>query len=245
MIPVRRTMEREQLTRDQLPLVTYTLVALNILIYFWDRHGNPFGTSMVFADLTMRPREVVGAVITLFGGNSGGHWAGDLGARFPLVTLITAMFLHGGFLHLAGNMLFLTVFGAGVEEALGSWRFALYYLAWGVAAAGAQIWVDPSSSVPVLGASGAIGGALGSYFLLFPASKIDVTIPILAFATFAIPAFWLLGGWFLWQVFAPQEGVASWAHVGGFVAGMLTVLILGGRIAIFRRAGLDPSKPDG
>ena len=215
------------------PVVTWTLAALVTILYLWDRQGAIFGPSITFADLAMRPREVAAALPALMRGE---------GDRFPLVTVLTAMFLHGSVMHLAGNLVFLVVFGAGVEEALGSARFALYYLAWGVAAAAAQIWTDPTSTIPTLGASGAIGGALGAYFLLFPASKIEIALP---FVSFDVKAFFLLGAWFLWQVFVRQDGVANWAHVGGFVAGMLTVLSLGGRAPVLVRAGLDPSLPDG
>lgn len=199
-----------------LPLVVWTLLALNVVIYLWDRQFNPFGPSAVFADLAMRPREVVDAI----------HDHG-----FPLVTVFTSMFLHGGLTHLLGNLVFLYVFGPGVEEALGGLRLALYYVAWGIAAAAAQIWVNPYTTVPTLGASGAIGGVLGAYFLLFPTSKIEILIPFLEFEA---PAWLLLGGWFLFQIFWKQEGVANWAHAGGFVAGMATVLVLGGRSAVLR-----------
>ena len=200
----------------RLPLVVWTLLALNVVIFLWDRNWNPFGTSATFSDLAMHPNEVVEAVR-----NRG----------FPLVTVFTSMFLHGGLTHLFGNLAFLYVFGPGVEEAIGSSRLALYYIAWGVAAAAAQIWVAPFSPVPVLGASGAIGGILGGYFLLFPSSKIEILIPFLEFEA---PAWLLLGGWFAFQIFARQQGVANWAHAGGFLAGMFTVLILGGRAAVLK-----------
>lgn len=214
MIPLR---DNDQ--RSPVPVVTWVLVALNVAIYLWDRQGSMFGPSVVFADLAMRPREVVEAV----------RGSGD---NFPLVTIFTSMFLHGGFAHIAGNMVFMFVFGPNVEEAIGSVRYALYYLAWGVAAAAAQIYVDPQSTIPTLGASGAIGGVLGAYFLLFPGNKIEVMVPLLAFWSIEISAWILLTGWFLWQVLVPQEGVANWAHVGGFLAGMLTVLVLGGRTSV-------------
>lgn len=198
------------------PLVVWTLVALNVVIYLWDRQFNPFGTSATFADLAMHPREVVESVRHL---------------GFPLATIFTSMFLHGGLMHIIGNLVFLTVFGPGVEQAIGGARFALYYIAWGVAAAAAQIWVDPYTSVPTLGASGAIGGVLGAYFLLFPSSRLEILIPFLEFET---PAWILLGGWFLFQILARQEGVANWAHAGGFLAGMATVLVLGGRMAVLK-----------
>lgn len=202
------------------PILTWTLIALNCIVYLWDRQGHLFGGNFVFADLAIRNREVIEALRSE--------------DRFALTTLFTAMFLHGSLLHLLGNMLFLLVFGSSVEAALGPWRYTLYYLFWGVVAALAQIWVDPSSVVPTVGASGAIGGVLGAYFLLFPASKIEILIPILAFLSFEVSAWIVLGLWFLYQIFIPQEGVANWAHAGGFLAGMVTVLIMGGRAAILK-----------
>src|SRR5512141_1779059 len=187
MIPLR-----DNQARTTLPAVNWTLVALNIVVYVWDRNGGLFGPSVSFADLAMRPQEVVQAAIP-------GH------DHFALVTVFTSMFLHGGLMHLVGNMIFLTVVGSAVEEALGSWRYALYYLFWGVAAAAAQTYVDPNSSVPTLGASGAIGGVLGAYFLLFPANKIQVIVPWMPFWQPVVSAWMLLGIWFLWQILVPQE----------------------------------------
>ncbi|RYG48959.1 rhomboid family intramembrane serine protease [bacterium] len=195
------------------PIATWTVVALNVAIYFWDRGGHLFGPSIHFEDLAMRPREVVAAALSR-------------GDYFPIVSVFTSMFLHGGLMHLLGNLLYLTVFGTAVEEALGTSRYVLYYLAWGFVAAAAQIWVDPRSLVPVLGASGAIGGVLGAYLLLFPSSKIQIVIPPLFFLAFDVYAWILLGLWFFYQVFYPQQGVANWAHIGGFLAGMVTVLIV-------------------
>ncbi len=217
MIPLRDN----QLNRPP-PVITYTLIALNCLIYMWDREfhfSNVFGSGVLFTDLAMRPSEVAA---WLRGGDS-----------FALVTMFTSMFLHGNLLHLLGNMLFLLTFGPGVEVALGPLRFALYYLFWGVVAASAHAFVNPNSIAPTLGASGAIGGVLGCYFLLFPGNKIEVLVPFL-FVPVVASAWVLLGIWFLWQIIVPQTGIANWAHVGGFVAGMITVLIMGGRNAILK-----------
>lgn len=217
MIPIHAARDR-----DEYPVVTWALVALNVIIFLWDRHWHIFGpSSITFADVSMRPHEVVAAI-------------GHPRESFALVTIFTSMFLHGSITHLLGNLIFLVVFGGGVEGAMGSPRYALYYLAWGVAAAAAQIWVDPSSTVPTIGASGAIGGVLGAYFLLFPTSKVEIFVPILAFLSFEVSAWIMLGLWFLFQVFAPQEGVANWAHIGGFLAGMVTVLIMGGPSSILK-----------
>ena len=213
----------EKLRPPALPIVTWTLVALNSLIYLWDRRGNFNGIQVVFGDLVMRPKEVVDAIAR-------GH------DHFPLVTLFTAMFLHANFYHILANMIFLIAFGPGVEQALGAARFSLYYLFWGLVAWGAQIFVDPTSPIPTLGASGAIGGVLGCYFLLFPTKKVD-----LLFLPFEVSAWIFLGLWFLYQILSPMEGVANWAHVGGFTAGLATVLIAGGREKILHgRTDLEP-----
>jgi len=216
MIPIRDN--RSSLAA---PIVTWTIIGLNILIFLWDRHFNLFGQSATFADLVMKPQDVVMAV-------KGQE------PKFALVTVLTSMFLHGSLVHIVGNMLFLMVFGPGIEAALGAPRYALYYLFWGVVAAAAHIFVYPHSEVPVLGASGAIGGVLGAYFLLFPGNKIEIFLPLLAFLTFELPAWILLGLWFVYQLVFPQQGVANWAHIGGFLAGMLTVLVMGGRAAVLR-----------
>ncbi|MBL8049024.1 MAG: rhomboid family intramembrane serine protease [Chthonomonas sp.] len=196
-----------------IPYVTYTLLGLNVFIYLWDRGGGLFGPSVSFADLAMRPSEVVRAV-------KGNGYPPALG------TLFTSLFLHGNFLHLLSNMIFLGTFGGEVEEAFGSFKFMLLYLFWGVFACLAHVLVMPHSSTPLLGASGAIGGILGCYFLLYPANVITVAILVV---TFDVAAWILLGLWFLYQILVPQDGVANWAHVGGFLAGMLSVLILGGK----------------
>lgn len=208
---------RDNQLNPRAPLVTYTIIALNVLIFLWDRRWQLGGGSVVFSDLAMRPRDVVAAL------------AGS-GDRFPLATVFTTLFLHANILHLLGNMLYLLAFGNSVENALGPFRFALYYLFWGFAASAAHVFVDPSSAIPTVGASGAIGGVLGAYFLLFPGNKIQLWVLLVFIPIEVVLNAWvLLLAWFAWQIFAPQEGVANWAHVGGFLAGMATVLILGGR----------------
>jgi membrane associated rhomboid family serine protease len=138
------------------------------------------------------------------------------------------MFLHGGFLHIAGNMLYLWIFGNNVEDAMGHVRFLAFYLVCGVAAAFTLAYVDPASRVPMVGASGAISGVLAAYVLLFPRARVTVLVPlIIIFYPFRISAVWVVGFWFLLQLFSAaatqpgQPGVAWWAHVGGFAAGLL------------------------
>jgi membrane associated rhomboid family serine protease len=140
------------------------------------------------------------------------------------------MFLHGGWMHIIGNMLYLWIFGNNVEDAMGHRRFIVFYLLCGIAAALAQALPNPSSEVPMIGASGAISGVLGAYLLLYPHARVLVVIPIFFYPyTVRIPAGWVLGFWFLMQVAsslsAPEQqgGVAWSAHIGGFVAGMALI----------------------
>ena len=143
---------------------------------------------------------------------------------------ITSMFLHGGWLHLIGNMWYLWIFGDNVEDKLGRGRFVVFYLLCGLGAAIGQISAAPCSTVPIIGASGAIAGILGSYFLLFPRSRVLTLIPLFVFiTTLEIPAVIFLGFWFVIQFLngtmaaAEGGGVACWAHVGGFATGMFFV----------------------
>ena len=155
----------------------------------------------------------------------------NLGALAPLMTTVTSMFIHGGFWHVAGNMLYLFIFGAAVEYRMGAARYLIFYLAAGIAAALATVWIAPESSVPVIGASGAIAGVLGAYFIFYPRGRILTIIPIFIFVQFVeIPAVIYLLFWFAVQLYAGLEqggraatmagGVAWWAHVGGFMFGV-------------------------
>ncbi len=150
------------------------------------------------------------------------------------LSLITSMFLHGGFFHLAGNMLFLWVFGNNIEDRLGHVKFMIFYLLAGLAGSLAHVFANPESLAPTIGASGAISGLLGAYILLFPRAMIHALVPMLFFFRVRLPAMMVLGIWFVSQFFigdAQQvgEGGVAWvAHVGGFVAGMVLIHMLGG-----------------
>ncbi|MHC9236746.1 rhomboid family intramembrane serine protease [Pseudooceanicola sp. 502str34] len=153
-------------------------------------------------------------------------------------TLVSSMFLHGGFLHLAGNMLFLWIFGDNLEDEMGHLRYLAFYIACGVAAALVQLVSAPYSTVPVVGASGAIAGVMGAYLLLYPKARVDILIIfIVFFKVFPVPAWIMLGLWFALQLVngvgadATMGGVAYWAHAGGFVVGLLLAL------PTFRRLG--------
>ncbi|MFO0687835.1 MAG: rhomboid family intramembrane serine protease [Myxococcota bacterium] len=167
------------------------------------------------------------------------------GAQFPLgdgvsctvtgvahpSTLLSHMFLHGSWMHLIGNMWFLWIFGNNVEDSMGHARFLVFYLLCGLAAAAAQIYSDPGSGIPMVGASGAIGGVMGAYVMLYPRVRVHLLVWLGFYVTtFAVPAIWMLGYWLLVQLFgglgsmgAQTGGVAFWAHVGGFLAGALLV----------------------
>lgn len=197
------------------PIVTVALIAINVVIFLYDKLLGPG------APEALRAYALYPCIITDYCDY----------VRPPIqpewLTLITSMFLHGGFLHLAGNMLYLWIFGNNVEDALGHVRFLALYLFWGMCAAFAQILIDVSSRIPMVGASGAIAGALGAYMILFPRARIRVlVIFFFIINVVAVPAFILLGLWFLMQ-FQFQPGVATMAHAGGFVAGAVTVLVMG------------------
>jgi len=152
---------------------------------------------------------------------------------FPnFLTLITSLFLHGGVFHIGSNMLFLWIFGDNIEELMGSFRFVFFYLLAGVIAAGAQIIMAPSSTIPMVGASGAIAGVLGAYFLKFPRARVQVLFIFFFFIQiFRVPAVIVLGFWFIMQIFSgftsisalEMGGVAWFAHIGGFIAGLILV----------------------
>ena len=162
-------------------------------------------------------------------------------ARAPAVlTLVTSMFLHGGFMHLAGNMLFLWVLGDNVEDAMGHKRFVAFYLVCGIAAALAHATVEPGSRIPMIGASGAISGVIGAYLMLHPKARIKVLI---SYFLVWLPAYVVLGFWIGFQFFSAAMasggaggGVAWWAHIGGFIAGVALIVPMKRKnVALFDR----------
>jgi membrane associated rhomboid family serine protease len=205
------------------PVATVGLVAACVLVFFWQTGLPPRAATGAVYSYGMIPAVLFGSV--------------ELPARLQAVpgwmTLVTCQFLHGGIAHIAGNMLYLWIFGRGVEAALGTLRFLLLYLGSGVIAALTQAFVDPISQMPMIGASGAIAGVLGAYLVFNPRGNVVVFVWILVFIRLvSLPAVFLLGLWFLLQltgalsVSASEPGVAFWAHVGGFVAGIFLLLLL-------------------
>ena len=216
------------------PLVTVALIALNVVAYFfWQKGGlslgSPGGEAYVchLVDYAEIPYEVTHP----------GEQVGQQGCPAPeaptWLTLFTAMFMHGGLLHLGGNMLFLWIFGNNVEDSMGRVRYVAFYLAAGLAAAALQIALGPDSTVPNVGASGAIAGVLGGYLLLFPRARVVTLIFIVFFFTIIeLPAVLILGFWFVQQVLfgyfdlgsaGAEGGVAYFAHIGGFAFGLLAI----------------------
>ena len=229
MIPLR-----DDVPSRTVPFVNYALIALNVFAFvlelgLGDRLPQFLAQASVVPVLyTGRDHSlgVVEALLTTLDP--------DLGFR-----VLVSMFLHGGFLHILGNMLYLWIFGDNVEDRLGHFKYVLFYLACGWAASYAHIWSSPGSRLPSIGASGAIAGVLGAYITLHPHAHVVALLPLGIFTQIVkIPALFFLGFWFLQQFLmgaislgvrtAETGGVAWWAHIGGFVAGIVLVRILGG-----------------
>ena len=216
--------------------VTAGLIGLNCLVFLYELQtgglgvlagGGSFDINVFFYKWGLIPSELSEGrdYRFLFDGT-------DIASPVPnWATLFSCMFIHGGFLHLAGNMLFLWVFGNSMENHLGPLRFSLLYLATGMAATLSHLAIDPHSQVPLIGASGAVSGVLGAYFLTFPYNRIRALILMILITVVEMPAIWLLGAWFLWQLFqgltslglSNTVSVAFFAHVGGFAAGALVI----------------------
>ena len=189
------------------PFVTYGIIAINILVFvvqFILSNNNPqLGAAFIFT-------------------------FGFVPAEFNLLTIFTSMFMHGGFAHIIGNMWFLYIFGDNVESILGHVKYFIFYIACGVGAALAQFFIEPSSQIPMIGASGAIAGVLGAYMIRFPKARVHVFVIFIFITTIVVPAQIVLGLWFLMQLtnglgsigVNTTGGVAWFAHIGGFIAGV-------------------------
>ncbi|NES99946.1 MAG: rhomboid family intramembrane serine protease [Sphaerospermopsis sp. SIO1G2] len=213
------------------PYVTYTLIVVNILVFIYEISLSPQALSAFLQLAAVVPKELSLSFAGISVNQPVPEWA----------TLITAQFLHGGFLHLAGNMLFLWIFGNNVEDKLGHIKYLLFYLLCGVLASLTQWFFTQNSSIPSLGASGAIAGVMGAYIIRFPRAEILTLIPLgILFPTIWIPAYFFLGIWFIQQAFfsfasletptnigMESGGIAYWAHAGGFVFGVMIAPFLG------------------
>ena len=226
------------------PIVTVGVIALNVLAWvFVQGLGTTEPLVRSVCELGLIPGEALGTAAP--------GTVVPLGPDLQCVigephwfTVFTSMFLHGGWFHLIGNMVFLWVFGNNIEDAMGHGRFVVFYLLCGLAAAATQVAVDPDSAIPMVGASGAISGVLGGYLLLYPRVRVH-TLLFLGFyvTTIALPAYVMLGYWILLQLLGglpslagmESGGVAFWAHIGGFVAGMLLIRLFAKQEYLARR----------
>jgi membrane associated rhomboid family serine protease len=203
------------------PVVTWFLIALNVLVFFYQLSLGPRDMHLFAYKFGAIPAVITGDEIL----------PRNIATIPPFLSIFTSIFLHGGWMHLIGNMWFLWIFGNNIEEAMGGLRYLLFYLICGFLASVAHILFNLSSALPSIGASGAIAGVLGAYMMLYPRAKVLTMIFLLFFIRFLwIPAGFVLGFWFVIQVWSGSlaggqagGGVAFWAHVGGFLAGVLLV----------------------
>jgi membrane associated rhomboid family serine protease len=219
--------------RTVFPLVTIGLIVVNVLVFLWQQAVPPG----VMYSFTMVP-----SIIT--GHGPGLIQSGQQMFRLPppalhpaWLTILSSMFMHGSIAHIAGNMLYLWIFGDNIESDIGHVKYLVFYLVVGFAAAAAHILSDPSSQIPTLGASGAIAGVMGGYILLHPRADVKCLVPLGFFVTLLrVPAYVVLGLWFLYQIVlnqlghlggSPGGGVAYMAHIGGFVAGLILIKLFG------------------
>ncbi len=218
------------------PIITVLLIAANILVFIQDKLTGHYEPLQV---------ETARGMVRI------NHFIGGLTAKYAMIPseltsepwtswyhIFTSMFLHGNWLHIGSNMLFLWIFGNNIEDVLGRFRFIIFYFACGVVAAAGHVISSPHSSIPMIGASGAVAGVMGAYLLLYPHAKVLTLLPIFFFFTFIeVPAFLIIGYWILLQFISAtwinsgesaQGGIAYFAHIGGFLAGIVLLLLLGG-----------------
>ena len=212
----------------RMPVVTYGLIGFCVLVFLWQLGQNAEAVAYSYG---MVPAVLFGTA----------QLPQHLAVVPPWATIFTSMFLHAGWLHIGGNMLFLWIFGNNIEDVLGHIRYLLLYLLSGVAAAMGQALSNPGSTVPMLGASGAIAGVLGAYLLLYPKANVHVLVLIIILLRIVtVPAWIMLGLWFAAQVISgllsgSGAGVAFWAHVSGFATGIMLVLVMRPRdVALWR-----------
>lgn len=211
MIPIS-----DENKRGYFPFVNYLLLAANIAVYFLLQPTTEQTATQFFNRFGLVPQQLTNYPLELKG----------------YISILSSMFLHGSILHLAGNMLYLWIFGDNIEYAVGHFRYILFYIIVGISAGVAQIIVDPTSEIPMVGASGAISGVLGAYLLKYPRNKVSILFFfIIIIRVIKVPAIFVLTVWFIFQVYngyfhlntGMTGGVAWFAHIGGFVAGFILI----------------------
>ena len=242
---------KDNMPTDRFPVVTVALIVANVLMYFLFQRAGIFsgpddlnvveyGAIPYEISNPGRECELVRERIACEGQPGVGGQADPQAPTW--LTVFTSMFMHGSILHIAGNMLFLWIFGNNIEDSMALWRFVLFYLAGGVAAVLGQTLLDTDSAIPTIGASGAVAAVLGAYALLYPRARVVTVIIIIFFFTIVeLPALLVLGGWFLLQVLYGSAdlaqpaggeggGVAYFAHIGGFVFGLLLIKLFANKV---------------
>ena len=203
------------------PIATYFIIGLCVLIFLIQLSSQSYKTGQLFYSYGLIPSVLMGH----------NQLPIDLYAIPGWLSIFTSMFMHGGFMHLAGNMLYMWIFADNIEDNLGPSKFLFFYLLAGVGAAMTQVLVDTQSQVPMIGASGAIGGVLGAYIINYPNAKVLVLIPFGFFSQLIrIRALYVLGFWFILQFISSGGGVAYSAHIGGFVSGIILILFFNKKI---------------
>src|SRR6185437_1249954 len=231
MIPLR-----DDQPRYSTPYVNYFLIVLNVVVFFFElsvKAQSPRAYNALFYEFGIIPSHFT----------NGFAYHANLGT---FLTILTSMFLHGGWWHIIGNMWVLWIFGDNIEDQLGHFAYLIFYLFCGLAAGITHILLNVGSNIPTAGASGAIAGIMGAYFLLYPRAKVLTLVPLIIFFTFWwLPAWIVLGYWFLIQFFSgtltraaamghDTGGIAFWAHVGGFVAGIVLIKVFPQRPGRYR-----------
>ena len=232
--------------RTTTPFVVYTIIALNVLVFVFlqqlgFRGGDAFTYGYAVVPYEITTGEDLKEPVIVRGSRADVRVNSSRDAAIPeypgpspiWLTILTAMFMHGGFMHIIGNMLYLWIFGDNIEDNFGHGTFAIFYLVCGIVATFAQVLVDPRSVIPNLGASGAIAGVLGAYLIMFPTNRVRVLTTFLIFTVTEVPAVIVLGFWIVIQIFSQytasikhaEGGVAYMAHIGGFAAGVLLTFI--------------------
>ena len=222
------------------PFISWLILFLCVLIFIFQKNMNFHEEEAFIMSYGMIPSVVFNIV----------ELPENLKKIHPFLTLISSMFLHGGWMHLIGNMAYLYIFGDNIEDSMGKIRFIVFYLMCGIFAAFSQALIDFNSITPMIGASGAISGILGGYLVLFPKAKIRVFFWFLIFVrTFNIPAMYVIGGWIFIQFFnlsdSSSSNVAYAAHIGGFVSGMILILFFKKIISQTKKKLTKGTLPDG
>jgi membrane associated rhomboid family serine protease len=227
------------------PVVTYLLIAVNVAVWILVQGmGQDPALARSVCELGLIPGELLGRVIPGTTIPLSPNESCLLGVERHWYTPVTSMFLHGGWLHLIGNMWFLWLFGNNIEDSMGHARYLAFYLLCGLAAAAGQMLVSPASVVPMVGASGAISGVMGAYIVLYPRVRIHMLVFLFIFVTrIVVPAYLMLGYWFLLQLVSgtaarSEGGVAFWAHVAGFMAGAALIWVFKDRELVGRHRAL-------